>query len=267
MQTFFEIIKVQFKTSIQYKWGFAITLIIQPIIMLINIALFRSIYEYNKVSFIKGYDVDQMIWYFTTVCFMFGLIWNYADTHLSDKILTGDLAIDLLRPIQLFRVEVARAIGLKIVTIFFEFLPGLLIFSLIYYPRFLTLSSLLKFILLAFMAFSLYFLFNFLMGLCAFIIKNNTSLIAIRTTFVTVMGGAVIPIEFYPKSFAQILDWLPFKYIFYWPIQFFLNQDNTRSGEALLKTFSMQLLWVIILYSCCWFFEKKVFKKFCSAGG
>lgn len=267
MAAFFEVIRMHFKVWVQYKWTYMLTLIIHPIILLINIALFSSIYAHNHTQFIKGYSLEQMIWYFTTVSFINIFAWNYTDVRISDRILTGELAIDILRPVSLFRFELANAIALRLAGVFFEFIPGIVLFSLIYYPRFLTLASLIKFVILAIMTFLIYFLLNFILGLLAFLIKNNTAIISLRVTIIYIIGGAIIPLEFYPDWFNNLLDFLPFKYMFYWPVQFFLNKESVRGLDKMVQIFLVQWFWVLILYILCKLFWKKTVRRFYAAGG
>jgi ABC-2 type transport system permease protein len=267
MAAFLEIIRMHFKVFIQYKWTFVLTLIIHPVILLINVALFTSIYAYNQTQFIKGYSLDQMIWYFTAVSFISIFVWNFTDQRISNRILTGELTIDLLRPVSLFRFELANAIALRITGIFFEFVPGIILYSLLYFPRFLTVAAFVKFFILAVTAFFIYYLFSFLLGLSAFIIKSNTAIIDIRVAIMSIIGGSVIPLEFYPGWLNAILDFLPFKYIFYWPVQFFLNKEAVRGLDKFILIFLIQWLWILIFYWVCKFLWKKAVKKFCAVGG
>ena len=211
--------------------------------------------------------MDRMIWYYVAVNFIYNCIWNYTDIRISERILNGNLTMDLLRPVSLFRFELASAIASRMVAVICEFIPGLFLFSLIYFPVFLTVASFAKFGLMVFMAFLLYFLFNFILGLGAFLIQNNNSIVAIRMAFVNITGGALIPLEFYPGWLNRILDFLPFKYIFYWPVQFFLNREATRSGVVLLHIFGLQLVWVLLFFLLGKFLWRKVIKQFCAVGG
>ena len=131
MKPFLEVIRMHFKVFIQYKWSYMISLIIEPISLLINIALFTSIYSYNHTTFIKGYSLNQMIWYFMGATFVSVFVWNFTDSRISNKILSGDFTIDLLRPISVFRFELANAIALRIVGVLMEFVPGVILYSLI----------------------------------------------------------------------------------------------------------------------------------------
>lgn len=267
MKIFFAMIKLNFKIMLQYKWSFAISLICDPIVMLIYIALFSSIFAYNKTSLILGYNLAQMIWYFTGIAFVWNFIWNATDSNLAERIISGDMAISLLKPISMMKYELANAIALRMASIMFEFIPGFFIYSLFFYPNFLTVASFSKFLLVVILSFTLLFLINFLIGLSAFIIQSNYSVQGIKSVLICFTAGAYIPLEFFPEWLKRISSILPFQYLVYWPIQFFLNKESTRSIEPLLQTIGMQLFWIFALYllaAYCW---KKAIRKFGAAGG
>jgi ABC-2 type transport system permease protein len=267
MRLFLAFIKTNFKIMIQYKWGFMISLIGDPIVMLINIALFSSIYKHNGVQLILGYSLSQMIWYFTGVTFIWYLIWNFTDSNIAEKIISGNLAIDLLRPVSVIKMELAQAIALRTAGVVFEFIPGIILYSIIFYPDFLTVSSLLKFLAVVILSFTLFFLLNFLVGMSAFVIQSNFSLQSIKFILISLTAGAYIPLEFFPNWFNRLNGFLPFQYIFYWPIQFFLNKDFTHGWAALLRIIVTQLLWVIALYSLCKYLWRYAIRKFGAVGG
>jgi ABC-2 type transport system permease protein len=235
--------------------------------MLVNVALFSSIYSYNNTNAILGYNLSQMIWYFTGVTFIWYFIWNWTDANIAEKIISGNLAIDLLRPLSLMRMELASAIALRLAGVIFEFIPGLFLYSLIFYPEFLTAISFLKFLLIVILAFVLFFLINFLVGLSAFVIQNNFSLQSIKFILISLTAGAYIPLEFFPDWLNKINNVLPFQYLFYWPIQFFLNKSFTRDTMILIKTITMQLMWIAIFYFLGKYLWKQAIKKFGAVGG
>lgn len=267
MKVFMEVIKLNYKVMFQYKWTFAMTVIIQPILLLINISLFKSIYAYNDATSIKGYGFEQMVWYYTAYYVILSFVWNGITHEISRKILSGQLATDLLKPISVFRFMLAGAISSRIVAMVVDFLPGMLIYSLILFPSFMTVESFLSFVFIAVLAFVLNYMFSFLLGMSAMIIKNNMSINAIREVLQAIVGGGLIPLEFMPVWLNRIFDFLPFKYIIYWPIQFFLNRVEGNRLEMLLRVGLLQLVWIIVFYMAIQILWKRLIKKFCAAGG
>jgi len=267
MRVFMALLKLNIKTLIQYKASFLISMIGDPVILLINIANFTAIYAYNKSAYILGYNLSQMIWYFAGITLIWYLIWNSTDNNISTKIISGDLSVTLLKPVSLFLFEFANALSLRLVALFLEFLPSIILYSIFFFPEFLTLNSLLKFLLTAVLSFILYFLINYLIGLSAFNIKSNYSLQSIKIVLISLTAGAFIPLDFFPLWVRTIAGLLPFQYLFYWPLQIFLNKDIVKGILPFLKIIGFQLFWIISLFILCRLLWKLVLKRYCAAGG
>ena len=262
-----EMIKINIKSIIQYRRSFVLTLIMQSASLLIYILLFKSIYEYSNVDQINGYGLKQMVWYFASANFVTACVLNFADYRISGKVISGNLAVDLLRPISLFKIELSNAIALRLIGVIFEFLLGFVLYSLFYFPDFLTASSSAKFLLLIPGSFAINFALNYLIGLLAFYIKNSNSLSQLKLFLIQFMGGAFIPLEFFPAIANRVFDFLPFKYVYYWPIQFFINADIAQGWAIFGVILSVQLVWCIALYFASKVLWKTVVRKFCGAGG
>ncbi|WP_127534466.1 ABC transporter permease [Paenibacillus kobensis] len=255
------------KMFIAYPKGFAISIIIFPFVLLLNIYLFKSIYAYNGTSHIKGYDLSQMIWYYAVTTFVWVFTFNFADRRMANYILSGQMGTMLLRPMSLFRFELANAIALRITGVLFEFVPNMIVYWLMYPPAFLTWTSFGKFLAIIAMAFCLHFLINYLIGLSALITQNNGGVTAVKGALVVLLGGSLIPLDFLPGWLQRICDALPFKYIFYEPIRFFINHPDTQSGSAFVQVLLIQLAWILGLYAACRAVWALLIKKVVVAGG
>jgi ABC-2 type transport system permease protein len=267
MRIFIKAIHLNFKVYITYRKGFLISIIIHPIFLVLNIYLFKSIFEYNGTPEIKAYSLEQMIWYFAVTIFVWIFTVNFADRRMSQYILSGELGPLLLRPISIYQYELANAIALRTVGVLFEFLPDMVIYSLIYPPTFLTFTSFSKFLIVIIPAFLLNFLIKYLTGLSAIITQNSSSMNRVVGTLIALLGGAMIPLDFFPLWLQRVCDFLPFKYIFYEPVQFFINRGHATTTEALLHVLLMQFLWLIGLYiliRIVWFI---LMKKIVLVGG
>ncbi len=267
MRGFIAALRVHMKSMLFYRGSFVISLLIDPVYFLINFALVSSIYAYNKADSIAGYSMTQMIWYFAAVSFTWYCIYNSADTNISGKVLSGALTSDLQKPLSLFQNELANAMAIRLLSVVFNFIPSVFIYSIFSFPDFLSWLSLLKFAVVVSFAFMIFFEINFLIGLSSFIIKSNYSIQGIKFFLITLTAGAFIPLDFFPVWFKGIIKFLPFQYLFYWPIQFFLNRINCQGIDMFLKIVLIQTFWCLILYGLCRFFWSKALKRFCAVGG
>ncbi|WP_168735894.1 ABC transporter permease [Cohnella fermenti] len=267
MRIFLMAVKLNLKIFVAYPKGFLISLLIHPIILFMNIFLFEAIFAYNGTSEIKGYSLSQMVWYYVVTMFVYVFIWNFTDRRISNYILSGELGTLLLRPISIYRYELANAVALRIAGILFEFVPGMLIYPWIYPPDFLTPLSLLRFIGVAIMAFLLFFLLNYLIGMTAFVTQNNSGLNRVVSAAISLLGGVMIPLDFFPGWLRSVCDSLPFKYIFYEPIQFFLARGDAATLEGWLRVVGMQAVWALALYALGRALWKMLLKHVVVAGG
>lgn len=266
MEAFVEVVRMNFKAYIQYKWTFAMSLFSQPIIVLVNYFVFHSIYTYGGKEVIHGYSMEQMVWFFTANLLVNSFVWNPMVGSMSDRVLSGDLTMNLLRPVSVFQYDMADCAASRLVSILMDFLPGLVIYSLILPPRFMTPGSLLRFLIVVFPAFLLNYLTSSLIGLAAMWVKNNTSLHAISNVLISFVGGSLIPMEFYPNLLRRLTDFLPYKYIYYWPIQFFLNKSQACEMMFLWKVVGIQMFWIgvlLLLYRVAW---KRLLKRYGAVG-
>ncbi len=260
-------VDMNIRATFQYRVSFYLSMIIFPLLLIVNIMLFKGIYDYTGAETIKGYTLTQMIWYFGSVPFVWVFIWTMTAYRVSNRIIRGDLTIDFLRPMSLFHFEFAHHLGQRLTAMGLEFVPPLLIYSAIYYPDFMTAASLGKFCITAAFACILMFLMSFLIGMAAFGLKNIRALEDLKGVLLGVFGGALIPIDFLPDTVRNIADALPFKYIFYEPLQFFLNNPAKAGWEPLMKTVMMQLLWIFVLYILIRALWSIAAKRFCAVGG
>jgi ABC-2 type transport system permease protein len=267
MRVFATAVSMNLRVFFHYRKSFLISIIIHPIILLVDILLFQTIYAHNGLATLQGYHLTEMVWYFAGISFIYIFIWNFTDTRLSDRILSGELSTDLIRPMSVFKVELSNAIGLRMSGLIFEFIPDLIVFSLIFFPHFMTIASLLKFIVFGILAFLIYFMLAFLIGMTAFVTKNNHSLSRIKVLLISFLGGGSVPLEFYPSWLNKIVDVLPFKYIFYIPIQMLLNRESVQGMSFFVQTVCIQLAWILLFYVLCKISWKIMIKKYCAVGG
>lgn len=266
MRGFWDVVKLEIKEDIQYPFGFMISVLIQPIVLLLNIALFTSIYGYNDTDVILGYEMGQMIWYFTAIHFIWVIVFNFTDHRISERVLSGELAVDLLRPMNIFVYELGLSVGLRLTALVTEFVPGIIVYSLIYFPYFMTVTSVLRFICVVVFAFVLMYTINFLAGLFSFILKSNAAVTGIKYLLMGLLGGSFMPLDFYPESVQRVLSFLPFEYIFYWPIQFFLNTAQSQQPGVFGRTLLIQAVWAVILVAMCGLGWRRASRHFCAVG-
>ena len=260
-------IKLNLKIMFQYRKSFLMSALIHPMELIIGAVIFTSLYAFGNLESIHGYSLIQIIWYIGGMQIVGTIIWNFTAGRLSDQILDGSLSIHLLKPTSVFKFELANAIALRTVGILFEFFPILIVQTVIFFPSFITLASSLKFVICVVLSFFLFFLLNFFVGMTAFFMKNNSSMIALKIILTSFAGGTIIPIEFFPNWLQKLSTVLPFRYLYYEPLQFFLNREAAREWSYFGHVLGMQIVWITFFFLSIKLVWPYVIKRYCAAGG
>jgi ABC-2 type transport system permease protein len=253
------------KRIFRYPWGLLMSLVIDPIVLVLNIFLYRSIYAHSGSETLAGYARDQMIWYFAATSFIWYWIWNFTDRNMSQRVLSGDLSLDLIRPLSVFSLELSRAVSLRVSGVIFEFIPTLVIYAIVLERPFMGADTIFRFCLSASLAFLLFFALNFLIGLAANWIQNNAALSALKFVIVAGLGGSFIPLELFPRRAADVLRILPFSSLFYWPIKSFLGQGGT--WPAFWARIGATSAWIALILAIDALIWRRAVRRYSGAGG
>ncbi|MEW6285955.1 MAG: ABC-2 family transporter protein [Chloroflexota bacterium] len=82
-----------------------------------------------------------------------------------------------------------------------------------------------------------------LIGLSAFLVEEVSPFMWIYQKLVFILGGFLIPLDFYPNWLQAIAKSLPFAYMIYGPSKLFV----APSVELLVNVLSMQAVWILVL--------------------
>ncbi|HMB22621.1 MAG TPA: ABC-2 family transporter protein, partial [Anaerolineales bacterium] len=86
-----------------------------------------------------------------------------------------------------------------------------------------------------------------------------------KEIIVTMLSGALIPLQFFPDAVQKILMWLPFQAIYYTPLT--LVAKPNLGWETLLPMLGIQLFWVVALFALTRLFYSQAIKVLRISGG
>ena len=92
-------------------------------------------------------------------------------------------------------------------------------------------------------AWLLHFCVNALIGLAAFVAEEVAPFEWIYQKLVFILGGMLIPLDFYPAWLQTIPKSLPFAYMMYGPARLFVQPDPQLFVQILVG----QILWLVVL--------------------
>lgn len=169
---------------------------------------------------------------------LFTILHVGTDWRLAREIRSGEIATQLIVPMSLnlrhFSISLGRAVAQAA-----YILPAFLVF-LWWFDLSLAPQSLLLALLSVALSFVLMFCIDFVVGLAGFIATDLWGITASKDALVQFLGGALIPLAFFPASIRDVLAYLPFGHFFNTPVGYITGEIVTM--ESLL----VQAVWAVV---------------------
>lgn len=254
MKKYLEFFKASFKWSLENRLATIIWVFMGAFPVVLMIIIWSSLYKQG--GGLGDFSLSNLVTYY----FLVGLVNNFTLTFRSDevprRIKDGDLAIDLLRPYSFIKQQMADEIGYKVMSLAVVFPAYLLLFLLMgkaiqVHPSIADLSL---FFLITILAFSLTYMFEFVLCMAAFFTETAWWIFHIRLVTMFIFGGVSFPLTFFPEKIQRVLNYLPYKYFVFYPTQV-LQGSYTVVDYA--KSVLIMVLWICAL----WFLYRKLWQK------
>lgn len=194
---------------------------------------------------IAGYDLGQMVTYVSVGWIIRSFYWNTIDQEMAYEVLEGKIAMELIKPISVQWMWLARAMGESAFRLGLLTAPTALVIALTFPVR--APASLLHFALFLAGVLGSFFLMgaiNFMIGTCAIRLKSILALIRAKYWLIELLSGLLIPMSFFPEKIRAVAVWLPFQHIAYTPLEIYLGKLSLAQAGLALAT---QWLWIALL--------------------
>ena len=247
MTVYLKLFRNAFRSHFAYKIDAVFRAIRQSITMLVQISVWLALYAFRDGAGIGANNIglQTMIWYVIISAGVNSLVESNAIYLVEDKVRSGMIATDLIKPLHFQRYIFSISAGNSIYNFVFHFLPMLVIFAPIfgmYTPRLETIA-IFAITLMGGMAIS--FLLSYILGLVAFWYMQVWHLGRLLYDFTRLFAGSFIPLWFFPDTLYSISLFLPFRFIFFVPISIFL-EDVTLTDSLWLVL--QQWAWIGALF-------------------
>ncbi len=107
------------------------------------------------------------------------------------------------------------------------------------------------------------FCFSALIGLSAFVVEETNAFRWIYQKFLLLLGGVLIPLDFFPTWLQTISLNLPFAWIIYGPARLFVDPSLARLGHVLLQ----QSIWLAVVGGVVWVIYRRAVARLVINGG
>ncbi|MDT9722440.1 ABC-2 family transporter protein [Paenibacillus sp. ClWae2A] len=266
MKLYWQIMFNAIQSNITYRFSTLANTLNRLLSMIVYISVWIALYNGADLMnhTIQQATLSEMIIYILITTLIGILIQNSNIYIISEKISSGSIVMNLIRPIGLFKTIMFETIGAKLLTVILEFIPILTVGVFLFNVSLPIGWSTLFFSLSIFNGFIIYFLLTYLLGLCSFWYYRIFHLDFILTQVLNFFSGLLVPIWFFPHTLKVVSSFLPFELIYYHPLVIFLEKGNIYEYSwALMKGY----MWIVILSILISYVWSKAMKKLVIQGG
>jgi ABC-2 type transport system permease protein len=188
-----------------------------------------------------------------------------SDSDISDRIKSGDVIIDLYRPIDYQAYWAADSYGKAIFYAIFRGIPPFVIGALAFHLRLPdTLGNWLAFIATITVAVAVAFAWRFLLQCSAFWLLDVRGPNQLGMMFAMFFSGMFISTVFFPPWLATIGRFLPFASMVQVPGETFLGK---HTGLDLVVVLASQLAWALVLLAVGRLVVRRAMRRVVVQGG
>lgn len=207
------------------------------------ILLWSALFRNN--SAIGGYTFKDIVAYYILVRIFDRFYTFYPARILNRNIRNGDLSNFLIKPIKYPLVLAFLTLGqrvsettftLIIVSVLFLFFP-----NIVSYPPNWFQTAL--FIIFAILSWVMFYEMALLFGMISFWTTEVGNLRSAVDQLILLLGGLWIPLNLFPAGVEKILNYFPFKYLFYFLVQVY---QGKLESDVLVNNFIIELSWIIL---------------------
>lgn len=239
------------KNNFEYKAEVFYWLILSLIPLFITTFLWLTVYQGN--SMIAEYTLPALVTYYI-VAFIIQRLSELPTFWLSHLITSGYLSAHLLRPVSFFQYGIVSVVTRRLIN-FAISLPVIVVVLWLLRDYFQLpggMGVFLAFVIAVMIAVTMYAIFGFLMGSIAFWTSEVGSIFYTYNLILTFLGGGTLPLSFFPNWLVSIINLLPFRYLYAFPIEVYLGRLSTAQ---ILVGLVQGLVWtsvVLLFFGYVW---------------
>jgi ABC-2 type transport system permease protein len=265
ISVYYQVFGIGLQDTFVYRWNFLLRSLFSVIPLLGTIFVWRAVCEQG--AGLSEYNLSAMVFYFVGVMVVDNLASPTEDEwRIAAEIREGQISALLIKPINhlIYRFSLFAAYRFLYSLVTLPVVAGILWLMrghlhlpqhVLTWPLFalaVTGSALIQF----FIAYAL--------AMLAFWILEVSTLIFILYSFEYFLSGHVFPLDLLSPGLQSALQWTPFPYELFFPVQILLERLD---AHAIGKGFAIQLIWVVLTGATAHLLWTKGVRRYQAVGG
>jgi ABC-2 type transport system permease protein len=247
--------KGAFKTNVVYRLSTVMNICVSIIFIFVQYSLWKALIHTGARQDVNLHDMVVFIMITEAVRALYR---EDIANELGDSIRDGSITISLLQPMSYRLYIFSTMMGHNCYNFFSTALPVIIAGSLMAgFPMPASFVDFLFFILMTAIGVFLMFEINYISGLFAFWTQSTWFISWYVEAGQELFGGTIIPLWFYPGPLKTIARYLPFRYVSFEGINFFLGRVPVPD---MVRSIVVALIWCVALYlagKMIWFRAQK----------
>ena len=270
IQTWWIILRICLEERLVYRGDFALGTLMRFLPIVTQIFLWTAVFQAARTGSIEestGYTANTIIAYYllTMLSRAFSSMPGLA-SGIARQVREGEIKKFLIQPIDLIGFLLLARIAHKLVYYLVAAAPFAFVFYLCgdYFPPAPDAETIAAFCCSLVLAFLLGFFLEASMGLVSFWFLEVTSLLFVYMLFNFFCSGHMFPLEILPDPYRTIVDFLPLKYLAYYPAAIYLGRIPP---DELARGLMIQAGWVAFFIGLCRYLLRAGYNRYSGYGG
>ncbi|MCL5423931.1 MAG: ABC-2 family transporter protein [Candidatus Marsarchaeota archaeon] len=254
--------KISIKDSSAYFKDYLTYTIGRILTYMLMIFVWNIVYIGGHLSEIGSFSLMQIDAYFVIGGAIFLIIDSKNDKILSDDIKTGNIAKSLIKPVNYVYMVFLESLADNVLVLPPVFIT--IIFALYYLGISTSILSIITFIIIVLIGYAIINVIQFIIGSLSIYTTSAFGMSILLANVAFILGGAIMPLTFFPSYMSNIVLLLPFQMFIYVPTSILIG---IIPSSAYLYYILFGLFWLLMLSVLGYFLWGHVKKKISSAGG
>lgn len=235
----FQTMKVSWSELFVYRVNFLL-MVLGPMLVFffIKYNLWVSIYAGHTSSVIGKYTLPEMLSYHLWFLMVSILSMAHNSARLAEDIRLGRISNYLIYPFSLWEFTTAKFLALQTIQIGIAILTlAITYWGVGHLLGELQWQALLAGTVISLLAGIFWYTIQYIIGLMAFWLEETWTFQVIFRVMAHFLSGAIIPLDLYPPWIVGLLEYAPFPYMAYVPVQTFTGDYPTPWKAVLILLF------------------------------
>ncbi len=233
--------------ELQFRLGTFVTILGNLIYLTLIYYLWRAIYASSPSPVVNGMTFTDTIIYLVLATALFNFLEMYIVWNVGRSVQSGEIALDLLKPMNYRRYKFFSFFGNNVMTFFLTFLPTFIVVYFITHGAIRLGLNLILFLVSVVLALMVNFYIEMMVATICLYTESIWGINIVKESVVLLLSGATIPLAFFPDKLRTVIEYLPFRCIYDTPLNILLEKQGYTLDSGIWVMLALQAVWCLLL--------------------